>query len=192
MRELMRSALNRRGGGGKTPLSPRAVWVLLAVAALVWWLQPAPLRSPGSRGGGGGVIEGHARVIDGDSVVVAGREMRLQGIDAPEGRQHCTRGGADWACGEEARRHLQSLIGGRPLTCRADESDQHGRLLSVCEVAGNVINGRSLNAAMVDDGFAVAYGRYRSEEQRARSARRGLWSGEFQQPREWRDQHPRP
>ena len=134
----------------------------------------------------GGVLEGQARVVDGDSIVVAGREMRLKGIDAPEGRQHCTRNGADWACGEEARRHLQTLIGGRILTCRGVEIDQHKRLLAVCEASG-----RSLNAAMVEDGFAVSYGSYRAEEERARSARRGLWSGEFERPREWRDQHPR-
>lgn len=37
-------------------------------------------------------VVGMARVIDGDSLVVAGREVRMQGIDAPEGRQSCRRG----------------------------------------------------------------------------------------------------
>ena len=185
MRDLMRTVLSKRRGGQPPTLSPRAVWAVLAILALLWWLQPGT-QSPFPGSGSGGIIEGHARVIDGDSVVVAGREMRLKGIDAPEGRQHCTRNGVDWACGEEARRHLQSLIGGSSLTCRGVEADQHKRLLAVCESSG-----LSLNAAMVEDGFAVSYGSYRAEEESARSAKRGLWSGEFERPKEWRDQHQR-
>lgn len=192
MRELMQSVLRKSGGGRQPPLSPRAMWALIAVLALLWWLQPGGRPTlPGGREGTAGIIEGQARVIDGDSVVVGGREMRLKGIDAPEGRQHCTRGNADWACGEDARRHLQALIGARPLACRGVESDQHGRLLAVCETVGGSAPGRTLNAAMVEDGFAVSYGSYRAEEDRARTARRGLWSGEFERPRDWRDQHPR-
>ncbi len=130
---------------------------------------------------------GQARVIDGDSLVVNGREVRLKGIDAPEGRQTCRRNDATWACGEEARRHLTGLISNRQVRCGGAESDQHGRLLGTCEVAG-----RSLNAAMVEDGYAVSYGgTYQREEARARGERRGLWSGEFERPRDWRDTHPR-
>lgn len=183
MRELMRAML--REGRGRTPtVSPRMLWILLALLALAWWLQP---RSPGPGSIAATGVTGHAHVIDGDSLVVGGRELRLKGIDAPEGRQHCTRNGADWACGEDARRHLQALIGGHTVICRAVESDRFHRLLAVCEV-----DGRTLNAAMVEDGFAVSYGNYRAEEDRARSARRGIWAGEFERPREWRDHHPRP
>lgn len=129
---------------------------------------------------------GTARVIDGDSLVVAGREIRLEGIDAPEGRQTCMRGGASWPCGEAASRHLAELIDGRSVRCRSSRADQHDRQLATCEAGG-----RSLNAAMVEDGYALAYGRYQDEEARARAARRGLWSGEFERPRDWRDRHPR-
>jgi len=33
---------------------------------------------------------GYPRIVDGDTVVVNGKNIRLQGIDAPETRQTCT------------------------------------------------------------------------------------------------------
>jgi endonuclease YncB( thermonuclease family) len=39
---------------------------------------------------------------------------------------------------------------------------------------------------MVEEGFAVAFGAYQSEEAAARSARRGIWASEFERPQEWR------
>ncbi len=45
---------------------------------------------------------------------------------------------------------------------------------------------------MVSQGWAVAYYLYSYEysrtEQRARSARRGIWAGDFEKPWEWRKQ----
>jgi len=40
------------------------------------------------------VITGTAHAVDGDSLEMAGTRVRLLGIDAPEGRQTCQRGGA--------------------------------------------------------------------------------------------------
>ncbi|MYE59472.1 MAG: thermonuclease family protein, partial [Alphaproteobacteria bacterium] len=36
---------------------------------------------------GAGAISGKARVVDGDTLAVAGQRIRLHGIDAPETRQ---------------------------------------------------------------------------------------------------------
>lgn len=48
-------------------------------------------------------ISGPARVIDGDTIVVAGERIRLHGIDAPESNKMCSNAdGTDWRCGEEA------------------------------------------------------------------------------------------
>ena len=38
-------------------------------------------------------ITGPAKVIDGDSIDIAGQRIRLHGIDAPDGRQNCRRDG---------------------------------------------------------------------------------------------------
>lgn len=131
-----------------------------------------------------GTITGHARIVDGDSLFVDGVELRLQGIDAPEGRQTCTREGRTWPCGEHAGRHLSALIGGQMLSCRITDTDKHRRGLAYCTASG-----RDLNAAMVADGYALAYGSFTIEERSAENARRGLWSGEFERPRDWRRTH---
>ena len=134
---------------------------------------------------GGGDVSGRPRIVDGDSLFVSGREVRLVGIDAPEGRQTCQRDGQNWRCGDASRDTLARLAGNH-IVCRGQESDQHGRLLAVCEADGGDLNGR-----MVAEGMAVAYGRYQSLEAEARSNRRGLWASRFEQPRDWRREHMR-
>ncbi len=155
------------------------VALLLALAAAAVRLDREP---PRTRALAPGTVSGFAEVIDGDSLRIAGAEVRLEGIDAPEGRQTCRRDGAEWDCGEEARRALTRLIGGTRVTCRSQEIDKHGRHLGTCE-AGAV----ELNRTMVASGMAVAFGRaYVGEERAARAERKGLWAGEFQLPRDWR------
>ena len=132
-------------------------------------------------------ITGTARVIDGDSLVVAGSEIRLYGIDAPEYRQTCTRAGLPWACGREAANALRTMVAGREIACRPREQDRFGRTIAVC-FAGAL----DLGAAMVTGGLAVAYGAYAADEREARAARRGLWASSFEKPAEWRARHPRP
>lgn len=126
-------------------------------------------------------ISGRARAIDGDSLHVGSHEVRMKGIDAPEGRQTCTRQGRSWDCGNAARDELARLIGNGNVACVVSERDKHGRLLAVCTAQG-----RDINAGMVAAGMAVAYGSYLREQGEAKAKRRGLWSGEFQQPRAWR------
>lgn len=126
-------------------------------------------------------VRGAARPIDGDSLFVGANEVRLKGIDAPEGRQTCSREGRTWDCGNAARDELSRLIGRDIVVCSASERDQHGRVLGFCSAGG-----RDLNAGMVSSGLALAYGGYTREESEARAQKRGLWAGEFERPRDWR------
>ena len=126
------------------------------------------------------------RVIDGDTLVIAGTRHRLIGIDAPEARQTCQKANL-WKCGEAATQALQDIIaakGGR-VTCNSDKQDRYGRNLSLCFVGG--VN---LNAWMVRNGWAVAYRKYDrrfiGEENMARKQRLGLWSSSFVMPWVWR------
>ena len=130
-------------------------------------------------------FSGIGRAKDGDSLMVGNREVRLFGIDAPEYSQRCTRGGAQWSCGAEATERLSALVTGREVRCRQISTDQYHRTVAKCSVGGT-----DINAAMTESGFAVAYRRYSSDyvpfEERAKSAKRGLWSGTFEAPREYR------
>lgn len=127
---------------------------------------------------------GSAIVNDGDTLTLASEKIRLKGIDAPEFSQLCRRDGADYACGRLSRDSLRGLIASRQVDCTGWEHDRYGRLLATCEVAG-----RSLNAAQVEAGWAVAYGGYDSEEADARRRGVGIWAGTFDRPKDWRDSH---
>lgn len=130
-------------------------------------------------------ISGPARVIDGDSLVVAGERIRLFGIDAPERRQLCWRDGLEWNCGKEAAAALLEKVGNRELDCRERSRDRYGRVVAVC-----FLDGEDINRWMVREGWALAYREYSRvyvpQEDEAREAKRGIWVSEFAPPWEWR------
>jgi endonuclease YncB( thermonuclease family) len=119
-------------------------------------------------------LTGHARVIDGDTVVVAGELMRLHGIDAPELDQTFWWRGEQVACGMMAMAALETLAASVELRCEPVERDRHGRLVAKCFAPDRVDIGRRLVAA----GWALAYRRYSKDyvdaENEARKARRGI------------------
>jgi endonuclease YncB( thermonuclease family) len=124
---------------------------------------------------------GVPQVIDGDSLVLNGERIRLQGIDAPELQQTCERPGRSYDCGRESRAKLRELIGGKKVNCLGWQRDKYQRLLSKCSTGL-----RELNSGMVASGWAIAYGDYSVEEASARSAKIGLWEGNFDTPQDWR------
>ncbi|AMJ59286.1 hypothetical protein AXW83_02300 [Bosea sp. PAMC 26642] len=127
-------------------------------------------------------LVGAAQAIDGDSLRLGGEELRLEGIDAPEYRQSCTaRSGAQVDCGRTARRALVALLERGIVTCEIGRADRYGRGLARCRQGDT-----DINATMVRDGQAVAYGGYRSEEDEAKAAGRGLWALRFERPEAWR------
>lgn len=133
-----------------------------------------------------GEISGAARVVDGDTVVVGGEKVRLNGIDAPETDQLClTSAGKPWTCGLEARDRLTGLAGGKTWSCVTTGKDKYDRWLGDCSAAG-----KDVNAWMVEEGWALSFVRYSrrydDRERNAREALKGIWSGAFIAPRDWR------
>jgi endonuclease YncB( thermonuclease family) len=129
---------------------------------------------------------GNARIIDGDTIHIGTRKIRLSGIDAPESKQKCTKkDGRSYGCGNSSRQHLSKLIGGATVRCTGDKKDRYGRTIGTCYVGET-----DLNAAMVESGWAVAYRKYSRfyvpEEDSARLNGLGMWQGEFINPWDWR------
>ncbi|WP_245622309.1 thermonuclease family protein [Devosia epidermidihirudinis] len=133
-------------------------------------------------------IAGMARASDGDSLRLGDERVRILDIDAPELAQNCTEtNGRVWSCGKAARDRMAALLASGIVDCRPEGKDQYGRLLARC-----VVGGRDIGATMVSEGLAVSYGGYAREEAAARKARLGIWGGDFDAPKAWRDDHPRP
>jgi endonuclease YncB( thermonuclease family) len=151
-----------------------ATLLIVSLALTAFWLK----REPETLGGG-------ARVIDGDTIELAGRRLRLVGIDAPELGQTCERAGQTYRCGEAARDGLRELVA-PGLSCRISGQDRYRRDLATCEA-----DGEDPGRVLVARGLAVAFGRYESEEREARRRGVGLWAGSFERPSEWRKAHPR-
>ena len=177
-RAFSRPRRARRRRGRLADLAATLV-VLAAVALAAGY---APLLRPAT------TLSGAVRVADGDSLVLDGRRIRLQGVDAPELGQNCKRAGGDYPCGREAREALVRLVAGKSVTCLSREKDRYGRALATC-FAGGVESGVELNRALVEAGWAVAYGDYGDAEDAARRAGRGLWAGSFERPQDWRRIH---
>ena len=132
----------------------------------------------------GDEISGAARVVDGDSLAIGKRRLRLKGIDAPELKQRCTRDGFEYGCGTESASYLRGLVGKHHVECKGEGLDRYGRDLVRCKAAGV-----DLNETMVRSGHAIAFGDYGSAETAARSEAVGLWAGDFQTPKQWRVIH---
>jgi len=131
-------------------------------------------------------FSGEPRVVDGDTLTLGTARIRLEGIDAPETDQICLNASATrWTCGIGARDRLSSHIAGRSVVCVSSGTDRYGRALGTCSLGGE-----NLNEWMVLQGWALAYVQYSSKyvcaEEQARTNQRGLWSGAFIAPWDWR------
>lgn len=132
-------------------------------------------------------LSGRAVAIDGDTLDLAGKRVRLEGIDAPEIEQTCGRRWlGTWNCGRAAQKALDRLVDGRRVECDSVGTDKYGRNLGLCRV-----DGRDLNAELVRQGMAWAFVKYSdsyvAEEQAARAAKSGIWQGTAEAPWSFRE-----
>jgi len=130
---------------------------------------------------------GQPRIIDGDTIELAGKKIRLHGIDAPEAKQTCTKERKEWLCGQEATWALARIIEEHWVTCKPKDTDRYGRIVAVCYMAEGQID---INGLMVEQGWALAYRKYSTDyvgqENTARDSQSGIWAGEILEPWEWR------
>lgn len=182
-RRIFRSARRTRPWGRTA-----AVGLAAGVAATFFALGlPSELMGSAPRNQEWRAAPSELRVVDGDTLRLGDRTLRLYGVDAPERGQHCTdAGGRLYDCGAAAAAALARLIGERGVECRLQGRDRFGRALGICR-AGGV----ELNTSMVAAGWALAHGGampgLTAMETAARAAQRGLWAGGFEPPAHWRD-----
>lgn len=121
------------------------------------------------------------RVIDGDTLDLAGDRIRLFGIDAPERGQSC----GPLACGKAATEALADILSAGPVRCTRVNTDHYGRTVARCR-AGR----RDVNREMVRRGMAWAYRQYAEnyvrDEKAAKKARLGIWRYRSQPAWEYR------
>lgn len=132
-------------------------------------------------------LAGGASILSGDTLRISGRMVQLAGIEAPEAAQSCVRdSGTRWPCGAAARRALEQLTRRERLSCETVEARSTAPALVRCRTgAGSDIAAEMVRAghAFAEQGFFASYG---NEEQQARGAKAGIWSGSPQRPGEYR------
>lgn len=136
-------------------------------------------------------IRGVARVVDGDTLKIGTHNIRLHGIDAPETRQNCRLLGQEVACGKQVKQELADRLGQQPVLCKQRSTDRYRRIVAVCWVGGEDINGW-----LVRQGLALAYQAYAkdyvSDQILAEQAGVGLWQMQFEMPWDWRAARRKP
>lgn len=110
-------------------------------------------------------LSGPCWVIDGDTIDIGGKRIRLSGIDAPE---------LDHPYGKSAKGALITLCKGMKITAVFDGEVSYERGVATCYLP----DGRDLSAEMVKLGMAIDWakysgGKYRSLEEPG--LRRKLW-----------------
>jgi len=133
-------------------------------------------------------VLGIPRVIDGDTLDVAGQRVRLQGVDTPESAQKCRDSqGTTYSCGHISAGALRARIGDGPVRCEIEpERGRYGRAIGTCLA----MDGTDLNRWLVRNGHGLAYRKYSTKYVRAEEAARteslGIHAGSFVPPWDWR------
>ncbi|KZB56361.1 thermonuclease family protein [Thalassospira xiamenensis] len=135
--------------------------------------------------------KGPAAVIDADTLQIGDSRYRLYGVDAVEARQMCRKpDGTPWPCGRQAIDALSGLLRGREVVCEAwqgDLRDAYDRLVAICHAGAD-----DLAEWLVKNGWALAdpdanrLYNYTAVERTAKFLGKGIWSGGFDLPQDWR------
>ena len=149
-------------------------------------------------------LDSVVKVIDGDTIKINNKKIRLFGIDAPEQNQICkNKNETNYKCGAIAKKILEEIVSKSLITCLYNNYDRYKRILGTCytvQMLGNfpengiknylLTENFDLNGALVRFGYAVAYKKYSKKylnaQEIAKKNKIGMWSGKFDMPWEWR------
>ena len=142
----------------------------------------------------GETISGKAFVVDGDTIKINSKKIRLFGIDAPEKKQKCKKIflsisffslNKNYNCGILSTEKLKKKIKDNIITCKIKGKDRYKRIIAEC-----FKDKTNINAWMVRNGYAVAYRKYSkkyvSDEINAKNKKLGIWQGKFEMPWDYR------
>ncbi|MEO1090584.1 MAG: thermonuclease family protein [Pseudomonadota bacterium] len=114
-------------------------WVLIVLTFAIAGLVAAAASAQ--------TVEGRARVIDGDTLEVAGERIRIEGLHAPELTE---------PAGEVARAFVEQLVRDETVRCVSDGQRSYRRLVARCFVHGS----EDVAAALVSAGLGRDCTRY--------------------------------
>ena len=139
-------------------------------------------------------ITGFAKIIDGDTIKISNKKIRLHGIDAPEKKQTCKKPyltitvfsfTKSYLCGQVSTNKLTKKINNQIIKCKIKDVDRYNRLIAECYKRNE-----NLNSWLVSNGYAVAYRKYSkkyiSDEMNAKNNKLGIWQGKFEMPWDFR------
>ncbi|MEQ8832222.1 MAG: thermonuclease family protein [Alphaproteobacteria bacterium] len=135
--------------------------ILLGVVLGILIDIPFPTSIGGDTLLGRSVLEGTVdHVRDGDTIVVEGQPVRLEGVSAPErGERH----------GSTSTGFMRDLVLGKVVRCEKTGSRSHDRIVAIC-----FLNGKDIGESLIEAGYALdcprySGGRYRSAEQKGQA-----------------------
>ncbi|WP_417813017.1 thermonuclease family protein [Thalassospira alkalitolerans] len=159
-------------------------YAVMALAVIAGGLAVAPVFETDHH-------RGPAAVIDADTLQINDTRYRLYGVDAVEANQMCRKpDGTPWPCGRQAIDALSGMLKGREVVCeiwQGDHPDAYDRLIAICHAGAD-----DLAEWLVKNGWAVAdpdanrLYNYTAMEGTAKFLGKGIWSGGFDQPQDWR------
>jgi endonuclease YncB( thermonuclease family) len=126
------------------------------------------------------------QVIDGDTIEIGDRIVRLFGIQAPELGQRCLHDGVWLHCGLDAAFELKKLVGVTQLQIICTPVASLGSIPAVICMTGRT----DIAHALLFGGYVTtteeAGPAYKEAETEALHARLGLWHSQFVAPADWR------
>ena len=146
------------GIGRQAIVTVIAVLGVSGLAVGAWFLAPtlsftsagttvAKLTAPTKQ-----TLEGRARAVTGDTLLVDKTYIRLASIEAPELAQRCRNArGRRWRCGRSARAALARIVGRKQIVCEFSGRER-------MKPGSCTVGGKDIGEQLVDKGHAFAVG----------------------------------